>query len=47
MRPGPRGNPEHSARADHAPTWAHAVYELHAPRKLLLNALGSREIAGN
>jgi hypothetical protein len=31
MRPGPRGNPEHSARADHAPTWAHAVYELHAP----------------
>jgi hypothetical protein len=25
MRPGPRGNPEHSARAVHAPTWAHAI----------------------
>jgi hypothetical protein len=33
MRPGPRGNPEHSARADHALTWAHAVYELHAPSR--------------
>jgi hypothetical protein len=26
MRPGPRGNPERSARADHAPTWARAIY---------------------
>jgi hypothetical protein len=24
-RPGPRGNPEHSARADHASTWAQAI----------------------